>query len=268
MDKQELIFPGIILGVVAIVAVGLLITHSSQKPPLSTGGVASSTASTTSSVSDTVAFSTSTNSDGHVHHGASTGAQVATPKYYYPYGTVTLGINQAAGFRNGVAIRPLEVLEDSRCPAGVMCIQAGTVKISVRAKTAANATATPLTLALGEATTYGGLTITLTSVEPLRTQGGGTPSADQYRFTFKVEPVGVSNTHGTGSGTVSSGPCYVGGCSSELCSDAKGQVSSCMYTAAYACYRTAHCERQAGGACGWTQTSELARCLANPPANS
>ena len=32
----------------------------------------------------------------------------------------------------GVRITPLEILEDSRCPADVMCIQAGTVRVSTR----------------------------------------------------------------------------------------------------------------------------------------
>jgi len=62
--------------------------------------------------------------------------------------------------------------------------------------------------------------------------------------------------------------CVVGGCSQELCTDASAEpmASICMYRAEFACYKSAVCERQVDGKCGWTQTPELKRCLANPPA--
>lgn len=60
-----------------------------------------------------------------------------------------------------------------------------------------------------------------------------------------------------------SGKCYVGGCSSQLCSDQEGVVSTCEYTAAYGCYKNAICARQSDGKCGWTHTTELQACLAN-----
>lgn len=57
--------------------------------------------------------------------------------------------------------------------------------------------------------------------------------------------------------------CFVGGCSSELCTDQQGAVSTCIYKAEYACYKTsvAKCERQPDGQCGWTSTVELTSCL-------
>lgn len=55
--------------------------------------------------------------------------------------------------------------------------------------------------------------------------------------------------------------CYVGGCSSQICSDQEGVVSTCEWRDEYACYQTATCERQAGGECGWTETPELTACL-------
>ncbi len=64
--------------------------------------------------------------------------------------------------------------------------------------------------------------------------------------------------------------CVIGGCSAQLCGERKdmeGLVSTCEYRAEYACYnRHSACERQSDGQCGWTQTSELKQCLANPPA--
>jgi hypothetical protein len=58
--------------------------------------------------------------------------------------------------------------------------------------------------------------------------------------------------------------CYVGGCNSELCSDDPGAVSTCDADPHDACYRTATCERQANGQCGWTSTPQLTTCLMTP----
>ena len=63
--------------------------------------------------------------------------------------------------------------------------------------------------------------------------------------------------------------CAVAGCSGQLCVSAEAAgdiVTTCEFRAEYACYREASCEPQADGKCGWTQTPELKRCLANPPA--
>jgi hypothetical protein len=57
--------------------------------------------------------------------------------------------------------------------------------------------------------------------------------------------------------------CYIGGCSSQICSDRDDGVSTCEWTEQYACYREATCDRQADGACDWTATPELAACLAS-----
>ncbi len=66
----------------------------------------------------------------------------------------------------------------------------------------------------------------------------------------------------------SKGACVPAGCSSQLCVDAdeaSGTVSTCEFRDIYACYRTARCERQTTGDCGWTQTAALKACLQNPP---
>ena len=57
------------------------------------------------------------------------------------------------------------------------------------------------------------------------------------------------------------GGCFIGGCSNQICSDQKDMVSTCEYREEYACYKTAKCERQASGECGWIQTQELSACL-------
>lgn len=59
--------------------------------------------------------------------------------------------------------------------------------------------------------------------------------------------------------------CKVGGCSGELCQNASDEplASICIYKESYACYKTARCEKQQNGICGWTSTSELTSCLGN-----
>lgn len=73
--------------------------------------------------------------------------------------------------------------------------------------------------------------------------------------------------NGEGSGSAPSGAaCVKGGCSGTVCTDKEdGMMTTCEFKAEYACYQSATCERQADGACGWTQTDELKGCLANPP---
>jgi hypothetical protein len=59
------------------------------------------------------------------------------------------------------------------------------------------------------------------------------------------------------------GACFVGGCSGQVCSEHEGVITTCEFRPEYACYETATCERQADGACGWTETAELNACLAD-----
>lgn len=230
MDKKEFIFPGVILGVVIITAAGLLITHS-QRPALTLNGdIASSTASTTE--------------DGT---GSTTKPGISSG--YYPYGTLTLSINEVAGFKDGLAIRPAAVVEDSRCPQDVLCIQAGTVKVSLKADV--NGKDDMEVIELGKSITLGSDTVTFTAAEPVRMKDAP-PTQSAYRLTFVVEPTKKEEV---------SAKCYIGGCSSEVCTDKPGAVSTCIYRDSYACYKGATCERQANGACGWTQTTELKACL-------
>ena len=66
--------------------------------------------------------------------------------------------------------------------------------------------------------------------------------------------------------TTPSNSCRISGCSSQLCVSAEnaGQISTCEFLPQYACYRTAKCEVQVSGECGWTETEELNQCLQNP----
>jgi len=54
--------------------------------------------------------------------------------------------------------------------------------------------------------------------------------------------------------------CKVTGCSGQICSD-EDAITTCEWQEQYACYKTAKCERQADGECGWTKTDQLTKCL-------
>ncbi len=56
-------------------------------------------------------------------------------------------------------------------------------------------------------------------------------------------------------------PCIKTGCSAEVCSDQK-VATNCIYKEQYVCYKTAKCERQTNGSCGWTPSPTLDACLA------
>jgi hypothetical protein len=61
--------------------------------------------------------------------------------------------------------------------------------------------------------------------------------------------------------------CIISGCAGEICSE-ENRVSTCIARPENACYKTAQCEVQANGKCGWTQTNELTMCIKNAQKNS
>ena len=70
--------------------------------------------------------------------------------------TREVSLNETARLA-GLEVTPLSVTEDSRCPSGVQCIQAGTIRIAVRISGGA-----------------GGRTLGLTLGVPIRLEGGWT----------------------------------------------------------------------------------------------
>ena len=170
-----------------------------------------------------------------------------------PYGDVTLKLGQLAEFKN-ISIKIISIEEDSRCPSDVQCIQAGTVRVKAEVKSGMGTSVS--ILKLGQVFTTEGEVITLTSVTPNK-KSQVIVSPKDYRFVVNVVPQGTAIKPGQGSG------CYVGGCSAQLCTDRPDAVSTCEYNEKYACYKTATCERQVSGECGWTRSIELNSCLAN-----
>ena len=81
----------------------------------------------------------------------------------------------------GITVRPLEVIEDSRCPSSVQCVWAGRVRI----RADVNGTETR-ELTLGDPTAVSGGTLTLVDVRPGKRAPGTIPSRD-YQFTFTFQ---------------------------------------------------------------------------------
>ena len=89
----------------------------------------------------------------------------------------------------------------------------------------------------------------------------------QCRAGFKnfVEEVKIDKTNNGNKNNGVSPTCKIAGCSGQLCvsADSSDIITTCEYKAEYACYKSARCENQSNGLCGWTQTKELANCIEN-----
>lgn len=111
--------------------------------------------------------------------------------------------------------------------------------------------------------------LTGASDDELATAWTALAEGDLIVFGFRTSVTGPGGTEKARAVTqyyvpVSDG-CYVGGCSSQVCSDDPDVVTTCEWLPEYACYQDATCARQPDGACGWTPTPELLACLADPP---
>ncbi len=95
--------------------------------------------------------------------------------------TAAMGEIAAVG---GLRIRPIELLEDSRCPALVRCVWAGQVRVLVDVTRSDGAhQQRDLTLGRPENIDWG--TLTLADVQPPKLAPGSTdPSAYRFTFTF------------------------------------------------------------------------------------
>lgn len=86
----------------------------------------------------------------------------------------------------GVSLTPLQVEEDSRCSMDAMCIQQGSLRVSVMIESGMGTSTMPFTLASGEPVTTE--TASLWLVEAMPYPMASDPTEDeQYRFTFRIE---------------------------------------------------------------------------------
>ncbi|MES2953443.1 MAG: hypothetical protein V4674_02695 [Patescibacteria group bacterium] len=85
----------------------------------------------------------------------------------------------------GVRIVPRKLLEDSRCPMDVQCIQAGTVRVEADLESGLGKSV--VVFKLGESITTEAETITFLRVEPGEKRAGVEVPMVQYRFMFEVK---------------------------------------------------------------------------------
>ena len=85
---------------------------------------------------------------------------------------------------NGVQVRPLKLLEDSRCPATVQCVWAGQVRIRAQVTDQAGRKVREMTL--GAPIPVSGGTLTLVDVQPPKL-APGTIGPGRYRFAFRFD---------------------------------------------------------------------------------
>jgi hypothetical protein len=82
---------------------------------------------------------------------------------------------------DGVRVRPLAIIEDSRCPINVVCVWAG--RIVVRTEIRGSGVPETRDLELGKLQPIAGGTLTLTAAEPAPLAGTRIPPS-AYRFTY------------------------------------------------------------------------------------
>ena len=103
----------------------------------------------------------------------------ACATYPLPSGGPTAGFGQIATV-DGVQVRPLTLLEDSRCPQSVQCVWAGQVRIGALVNNQ------PRELTSGKPIAVAGGQLTLVDVAPPRRTPDAIPLG-AYRFTFSVQ---------------------------------------------------------------------------------
>ena len=97
----------------------------------------------------------------------------------------TAGIGQQAVVA-GIRIRPLAIVEDSRCPVNVQCVWAGRLVILAEVDFNGGSETFRGNLTLGQPFTYGAETVTLVAAAPPKL-AGTTTDPRAYRFTFAFE---------------------------------------------------------------------------------
>jgi hypothetical protein len=101
-------------------------------------------------------------------------------------GTATIGLNKKAYF-NDITVETEAVLEDSRCPKDVQCIQAGRVVVAVNVSSN-GAYVRTADFKIDDFINVGNTRITLTAVHP---DADSTKKIEngEYRFTFDFEVI-------------------------------------------------------------------------------
>ena len=97
---------------------------------------------------------------------------------------VTIGFGGTA-MVNGVALRPLAVVEDSRCPINVQCVWAGRLVVRTRLTLRGGAEARETDFTLGVPQTIPGGILTLVRAEPPKIAEATSPPASLFTYELR-----------------------------------------------------------------------------------
>lgn len=95
----------------------------------------------------------------------------------------TAAIGETA-YTNGLRVRPIAVVEDSRCPINAICVWAG--RLVVRSEVIGGSWRQTRDLELGKGQQIADGTLALVSAEPSKVAGAETDPRS-YRFTFDFQ---------------------------------------------------------------------------------
>ena len=95
----------------------------------------------------------------------------------------TVGLGETA-WTNGLHVRPLAIVEDSRCPINAVCVWAG--RLVVRSEIRGGSWRQTRDLELGKPQQITDGALTLVAAEPSK-QAGVEPDPRSYRFTFDFQ---------------------------------------------------------------------------------
>jgi hypothetical protein len=97
----------------------------------------------------------------------------------------TAGLGQTASI-GGVQVRPLRIVEDSRCPVNVVCVWQGRLRLEAEVDAVGGSETHRTVLGLREPAALGGGILTMVEAQPVKLDRPIEPRA--YRFTFTFEP--------------------------------------------------------------------------------
>ena len=95
------------------------------------------------------------------------------------------GLGQTASV-GGVQIRPLQIVEDSRCPVNAVCVWQGRLRVEVEIDARGGSETHRTILTLREPITIDRGTLTMVEAHPVKLDAPVEP--ESYRFTFRFEP--------------------------------------------------------------------------------
>lgn len=194
------IIAGTMVVLISIAVLTFLNINHVRAPEVSEGsgtGVSEESVGSATSTADSISTSTPTSTPNDMNGSGNqepastpiveTGLQ--SPIIVYLYGKHIVGGTPQTTSASKVMINPWAVLEDSRCPIDVQCIQAGRVRIGVHLLHPQDQSVLKdMVFEVGDSVDIRGMRITLLQVMPY-TDAGKKIKDSQYRFTFSVSQI-------------------------------------------------------------------------------